>query len=302
MLKSFSVSAGNFLRSFSVKASSVVTLALLSGCLVHSNGGKTFFRETDSIHLYQPGDFIEYSVSGTYASTMTSFHSVSGTLRIDWSVPDPIYDPITGNQVTGLLKEVSTLNVGGNETHIVRYISQDIDGNIYLHAFDKDGTYYFWVNNSSGTPPSSLNKVQLWQSPLAITPSNYDIKFYVFDDCDNTNLCKTYLGSQTETGKVESDNVDIQTDPGVFNTFRVSVNGNDQPGSGVTSFLPINFLDTRSSCSSNGAYFNGQAYVFPQVGVVAMNMHCNASSGYPSFDYTFSFKHAGGSIALPSPS
>ena len=301
MLKSFSVSAGNFLRSFSVKATSVVTLALLSGCLVHSNGGKTFFRETDSIHLYQPGDFIEYSVSGTFGTGISAFHSVSGTLRIDWSSPNnPLLDPVTGSPVD-VLKEISTLSVDGGEIKTVRYISQDADGTVHLHAYDKDSTHSYWVNDAkSASTTAAMNPVTLLQSPLVVSGISYSNTFYLFDDCNYPGGCPTYLGYQAETDKVESNNENVQTDPGVFNTFRVSFSGSKfvDPSSGISAF-PIE-LDPRSSCGIGNDNFSGTANFFPQVGVVAMYVSCISTAG-PYFYYTFSFKHAGGSIVLPSP-
>ena len=306
MLKSFQLSANNFIRSFTVKASVITSLALLSGCLVHGGDVKTYMRETDNIHLYQADDFIEYNVSGHYIAGMTSFPAVSGTLRIEWSIPSPLYDPIINKLLTeNVLKEVSTLSLNGNETTTVRYISQDMDGSIYLHAFGKNGTYYYWVNDNGTTPPkptAALNKVKLWQSPLVADGSHISNTFHVFDNCDATNLCNMHLGYQTETDTVESDNYNIQTDSGVFNTFRVSFSGNKQldTGSGLAGF-PID-LDLRSSCGHNNANFSGTAYFYPQVGFVLMTVHCADAAGYPAFDYNFEFKRAGGSITLPSPS
>jgi len=301
MLKLFLL---NIKNNLSLKTSLVIVAmtVLLSGCLVHPERPKKFLRTTDSIHLYQPTDFIEYTVSGTFFPGSTSPQPVTGTLRIEWSVPaNPLMDPVTGATVDAL-KEISTLTLNGVETQTVRYISQDANGSVSLHAFDKDISTSYWVNDSK-TPSTTLamNPVTLIQSPLAVTGSSYTIPLHVFDGCSFPGGCATYLGSQVETDKVESDNVDIRTDPGIFNTFSVSFSGSKlvDSGSGLAAF-PIE-LDVRSACGLGNVTYSGTANVFPEVGVVYMGVNCFTSTNNESYIYYFSFKRAGGTIVLPSP-
>jgi hypothetical protein len=280
----------------------IATLVLLSGCLVNGGEQKTYYRTTDVLHIYKAGDFIEYNVYGPSTSANGTYvPPMSGTLHVQWYSTPELTDPLnpTGDTIP-VLKEVSTLTINGSTTETVRYISQDTDGTMYLHAFFND--VYYWANETTDTkaPPTELTKVKLWQSPFIATGDNISNTFQVYDHCDNTATpCGVRLGSQTETDKVESSDANIETNLGVFNTFRVSFSGNKQIDP-TNKVFPLN-LDVRNSCGLGNVNFSGLANVFPEIGVIFMSVSCSAlPAGYPSFSYSFEFKRS--NISLPTPS
>lgn len=278
-----------------------ISLLFFTGCLVHPNDSdkkKTYNRTTDNVHIYQAGDFIEYTVSGSISSG-GAFPSFRGTMRINWYANPDIFDPVSTNSIK-VLKEVTILTINGVETRTERYISQDTDattnGTIKLHAFYKPASAdLYWVSNLSVA--TALNEITVLKSPLMLNDS-YASTFNVFDNCDATNQCDQLLGYQSDDIiKVElSDEIAESTAAGFFNTFRVTFAGNKTlTGSGITSF-PIN-LDFRSSCGLGNTSYSGKANIFPEVGVIKMDVYCNSASTI--YNYTIEFKRAGGSITLP---
>lgn len=274
-----------------------IGLLSLTACLVHPSDAKkkTYNRTTDSVHIYKAGDSIEYSVYGQASVGFGSVSSITGTMKITWYANDNIIDPVSSTSYE-VLKEVTILNINGVETRSERYISQDTDGTIKLHAFYKPASAdLYWVSDAGITPPTALNEVIILKSPLMLNDS-YASTFYVFNDCNDTNLCSTSLGYQSDDAiKVEGTNETIEIQAGFFNTIRVTYSGNKILTSGVTSF-PIH-LDSRSSCGSGNTSYYGLANYMPEVGIIKMDVHCTAATAI--YTYTIEFKRAGGSIALP---
>jgi hypothetical protein len=243
---------------------------LLSGCLVEDKDPPPLTdRSTDSLRLIQAGDRIVYYIEGTRTVGFTAPSSFTGRMTVEW-FNDAIEDPNTpGTQQIPVLREVTTIEYdsGGGVT-TVRYITQDPDGNVYLHGYyNKPGMLYV---GEIGPTPYSYGPIQVVPSPLTMT--NYGSDYRVLQCSDATNTC-TNIRRLSEAVEYQSE-LDLVTRNGRrYNTLYYTYTGFLPDG--VLLPLPSPTpLDFRMACDENADVFNGEYYFFPEVGLVAFLSSC----------------------------
>lgn len=273
---------------------------LLSSCLVEKDKiVEKIARKTDTLRIYQNGDFIDYNLTAIIGSNGIP-STQYGTVRIKWESIAELQDPITLANIVStypVLKETTTLtyNDDGNSTPdatVVRYISQinadppDLaQGSMLLHAID-DGTDQYWPYPSNTTTPTNAPVIRpvILESPLVIgVNSPYD---YSILQCSNPSLCETKIYQFTEqTLNVVGASREVSTNLGIFsNPFEITFVGNTLPAPGST----IEFLgDIRDACgtSSDQISHNGTMFVIPEIGVIRMDHTCTNNTSGNSVTY-----------------
>ena len=283
----------------------LLTGLVVSGCLVDGGDSGTVYTPVDgSLHIYQANDYIVYDVNGQRSSGPSSLGvPISGTLRIEWNAHADLVNPLdpTGPRIE-VLEEVTTLTIGSTITESKRYISQDPDGTMYLHAFEKDLSEYYWVNTDLNptAPPLSLNKATLLDSPLTFDASVTDRKFNLFGSCNTSLLCNDLIGSQSETSTIQNGLVRIQLQRGIFDTYRMNIAGEKvhSVSSLNTTVFPI-VVDFRSSCNEKDADFTSSSNFYPSIGIIYQVASCASRDGsLRGFTYYIEYSYSGGSIQL----
>lgn len=265
----------------------------LSGCLVKKKDLEKIARTTDNLRVYQPGDYLIYNVSATRVPNLGGAPEIlSGTLRIDWIPHANLTVPFTGGTVTiPVLQEVSTLNLNGGASNegTTRYISQDGNGQVTLHAIEAIGTEdHFWLNTSGDADLSNLEYFTIFNSPITfgdqdfdsydpatdITTPNSTVNFYVLEDCEGNASCNSAVGQFIDDHDVVGDSNEITTNFGVFiNPFRIQFSGSATP----TPTFPVVF-DVRDVCGTQFTTHSGTMYVMPEIGMVEMSSTCADSN------------------------
>lgn len=247
---------------------------------------KTISRTTDSVRIYQPGDFIDYNVTAT---DLNSFVVTQGTLRIQWEQTPNLIDPIDSVSYP-VLKETTTLTFDDSvDATVIRYISQkpagDVDeGSITLYAIDDGsstaGNAAYWLYpNASTVPGSPIITPTIFDSPMAIgvTPSS-PVGYSAMEGCDN-GLCGTDIYTYSDNHSTNGDSTSITTNLGNFaDPFEVNFTGGTNPKSGVTLSV---LGDIRHACgdSINFLTHSGNMFIVPEIGMIQMTNTCQESGG-----------------------
>jgi len=252
-----------------------ILMLSISGCLVSEDKDLNTLigRSDDTLRTIQPGDFMEYSVSGQLTiANNTQFFS-EGTLNITWenaTIPSPFGDP---TQIS-VLKEVTTLTLTPSTFYeALRYIRQQPDGTIDVYAFNgRDQNEYYRVgplDNDLG----NIAPVSILHSDVKNTGAD-DINYKIAEGCETGQSCTTKILDIIERVTYDGD-AEIQTDVGKFNTLVLRYDN----GSFISAVNTIETLfDIRGACEFNKATFNGSYYVFPEVGIVRIDSNCNDGS------------------------
>lgn len=273
---------------------------LLSSCLVEKDKiVEKIARKTDTLRLYQNGDFIDYNLTAIISANGDIPITQNGIVRIKWESTSPLQDPITPETTYAVLKETTTLTYEGStqpDSTVVRYISQvttaPVDptapgvGSVLLHAID-DGTDQYWPYPPNTTTPtnSAVIRPVIIESPLAIgTNSPYD---YSILQCLNTGLCDAEIYTLNESRfEVVGDTREISTNLGIFsNPFEINFLGTTTPnGAPVIEFLG----DMRDACgtSSDQISHEGKIFVIPEIGVIRMEHTCSKSDTIANYILT----------------
>ncbi len=265
---------------------------LLSSCLVEEKDVETIARTTPNLRLYQAGDFIEYNVNIIIGSGAIN----QGTLHVKWEQTPDLIDPIDNNIThpelaeTTLLKETTTLyESDGIEivAAVIRYISQDSDGNITLYAID-DGTGLYWLYEpaNTGDLSSDVFLPVIFNSPVVITTVdnstlNSPLKFAVMEGCGETaGLCGIDIYEFSDGFHVVGDTTSVTTNMGIFsNPFEITFTGGTIPSNSPAIAI---LGDIRDVCgtSSDQVSHSGNMFVVPEIGMVQMTNLCqNFSTG-----------------------
>ncbi len=263
---------------------------LLSSCLVKKKDVEKISRTTDTLRIYQSGDFIEYNVSAVSGLTGTISQ---GVLHIQWENNEDLIDPIDPDIRHTVLKETTTLTYGDTiDATVIRYISQiDTDppglsqGSIVLHAID-DGADLYWLYDvdNKDIPTSAVITPIIFDSPMAVGNllSSSPLAFSVMEGCgtiSNPNLCGTEIYQFNDSFTVDGDSQEITTNLGIFsNPFRLSFSGGILPaGSLALSVLG----DFRHACgdSSETLSHNGNMFVMPELGIIQITNLCRVIEG-----------------------
>ncbi len=260
----------------------------LSACLVNHDNATTWQRTTDNLRIYQPGDYLNYELSG-YDVSGASASPITGSMQIKYATHAPLQKPapLNGESVNAMQEStVLSISLGGspiiNHT-VARYIVQDNLGNVTLHAFDnpnQNTNTYFWVTGDS--PNTSTSE----PTPVVITPSPYVVQnsSYRFNisDCNTTQTCTPEFEYMMETQKILRTE-DKVANVGKFSAFRVEFDNSTvtKTGSPSDPFINVDFREFCNSLSSTSTVttsFSGNMWVFPEVGVIKYEMSCTSGS------------------------
>lgn len=271
---------------------SLTVVTALSGCLVDKkklSQVTKISRTTDSLRLYQPNDFIEYNVRATVIDN-GSVTTASGTMQVLWESNPDLTDPIHSATIGPVLKETTKLTfdtASELDSTVIRYISQDGDGNITLHAIEGNGEFYWPTLEGNSTPTASVASPVIFGSPLAV---GFDplpvspVKFFVMEGC-GSGTCPTQLYQFSDSFTVLGDTTEITTNLGVFkDPFQLSFNGGTSTSN---SGLALSFLgDIRDACGDINESVThgtdaggGQLFVMPEIGIVQADYWCKVIVG-----------------------
>lgn len=268
-----------------------LSVLLVSGCLVgDDDDSNRYSRTTNAQRIYEDGDFIRYEIFATKTQPGFPPTTIEGTLRIRWSAIQ-IPAPYAGG-VLSVMKETSDLDLSdGTDTTYIRYIQQDASGTISLVAFGNEADPDF-VAPLGPDPLSNAAPVAINQSPAptgltsipvgsAIGSGNTTYGYHVMDDCLSPPSCASFMTEIADTinyigNASELYEYDIKTRIGEFNTIRYDYDLSFVNKNTIFSYI----LDQRMMCDANGLVFRGQAYLFPEVGVIEYFMDfCTANDG-----------------------
>lgn len=254
-----------------------ISITTLSSCLVEKKDLVQITSKTGNVHVYQPGEYIDYFVTAT-TSGIGGTTVQTGTLHIKWVSHGGLVRPGADTTLIPVVKEVATLTYDGassNPKGAVRYISQtDIanPGQITLHAINDVAGFTSWLStidlSGSNIPTESFT---IFESPLSVGLDQLPIGFYIMEGCDQASgTCVQPLGQYSDNMNTVGNTASITTNLGIVtNPFQISFNGTTIPGSG----FPI--LDVRNICGAATTTHAGTMFVIPEVGMIQMTNTCN---------------------------
>jgi len=270
--------------------------ALLSSCLVEKDDDvKKVSRTTDTLRIYQSGDFIDYNVEAQ-ANSGVSTTTRRGTLRIRWENTATFNDPF-GNPISPDLKETTTLTYDGStgpDAIIFRYISQvntdpaaPSQGSIILHAIDDGTLTYYWpypIDTSPSTTPVSTPVI--FDSPVTFgTPANSPQEFSVMDCTPAECPTNSKIYEYRNYFEVVGDSREIPTELAIFsNPFEVNLSGGTQPQNALGLSFVTDIFDICGD-STQTITHNGTMFVMPQIGVIRIDNTCRNTSTGDSVGY-----------------
>ena len=251
----------------------VAVLLPLGGCLVNedSDTRTTIYRTTDVVRPIVNGDFYDYRIVGniTNSGGGGSSQFVTGTLTVEYnddnSLPQPFGGALYPDRV---IREDTTLTLGGAVYTTKRYIQQNMDGSLQVLAA-KSGTELYRTgpaDNDTG----NLQPIVFLTSPVPLT-GDTNINFQYRQGCETLGdtTCASIITTINDT-VVYRGNSTIDTDVGKFNSIVYESTGS------ISTTTPNIRLDFRGACSSSNATFYVQTYIFPEVGIVYYDYTCTA--------------------------
>jgi len=277
--------------------------ALLSSCHIKQEDVETIKRTTANLRVYQPNDFIVYNVTTLTDSAPPS----RGTLRIEWDATADLLDPIDNTQYQ-VLKETTTLTYEENSIEadviVIRYISQDTDGNITLYAIDDGTVPLYWLHDlgDAGNLSAPISTPVIFDSPIAIgsppnTSLNSPVRFTVMEGCISGS-CKSEIYTFNDGFDIVGDTTEVTTNLGKFSDpFEINFSG----GSTADGASTISILgDIRDACgtSTDNILHSGTMFVVPEIGIVQMTNLCQNPTG-SQVQYIITINNT--NIPLPAP-
>lgn len=267
----------------------IIISSALSGCLVEKKIPETIASTDTNLHIYTDKQYIDYTVRIDDGGPSIQ----TGTLRVRWDSPQQqITNPLDTTQYD-VLKETTTLTIdgsSGNPDEIIRYIEQDSDGSMYLRAYGTlDPLNHSWLSDQLEAPPGTLQRYEIFRSPLPMTgPITLD-NFYVIGECTGTN-CPTeiahYYGRSFE---VVDSNKTVTTNSATFtNAYKIRFDATVDPSDPSAPLLDIFDVCGIGSFTTHTAYL----YVVPEIGIIQMESSCTDLGGVgvePVF-YTFTYE------------
>jgi hypothetical protein len=269
---------------------------LLSGCLVEKKDPDevvTIDRGTNLWHVYEADDYIEYDLTAEDATSLTQ-----GLLRVQWEQVANIADPFDSNTTYPVLKETTTLTYEGNtssepDVTVIRYISQDTNGVIKLHAIGdgtgtpSDPTLYWPYADPADPPTTPVIAPVLFDSPITFGDASNSNQAFSIMECD-VGLCDTEIYRYRDDSiSVVGDSNAVDTPLGKFgNPFQINYSGGTTTQNSQTVEFPG---DIRDACgtSSDTILSSGRFYVFPEIGIIKMVNSCQIiGSGGDTIIYT----------------
>jgi len=276
----------------------LISITTLSGCLVEKKEIKKFSRTTNNLRVYQPGDYITYNVTAVTVTNLSPPTTQTGTMTVQWNSHANLIRPFTGVPVP-VIQEVTTLSLNGaTDPGTVRYVSQDANGQVTLHAIEAPGlNTHYWLNTLGDATPTTTESFTTFVSPIAFGAIP-QIKFYVLEGCEVGASCGSPIGQYVDDQEVVGDSTPVSTNLGEFiNPFRISFSGSSNP-----SPAPLDVtIDIRNVCGSDttlhGYNSNGTMYVMPSIGMIRMENTCYEPVTQDTVYYTITIRNT--NIAFP---
>jgi hypothetical protein len=258
--------------------------ALLSSCLVDKQKVvEKIARKTDTLRIYQENDWIDYNVTVVNGSATPQY----GTLRIQWTKPADLTDPITPTTKYPVFKETTTLTYDGStqpDVIVVRYISQVKTtpmvsgdpgiGSIILHAIDDEVDKDYWPYPDRFTPSTSpVISPMIFKSPLSVG-SSFPATFSIME-CTSGQCAQEIYNFTDDTFVIVGDTREVTTNLGIFSDpFEINFTGGIVPASSAPA---VTFLgDIRDACGTSAERIthNGKMFVVPEIGIIQMTNTC----------------------------
>jgi hypothetical protein len=251
---------------FIFTVSSLATV--LSGCLVENKEPPPLIdRTTDNLRMIQSGDRIVYDLSGTRTTSFIP-SSISGTMTVTWS-DDVIIDPHNAPATIDVLREETVVeydNGGGNT--MIRYVTQDPDGSLHVHAYYDQSTIIYV---GALTSPPVYQPVEVLSSPLQMADSTFSYGVQPCGGIIYPDICANPSVKIINELNEFRGEVDLTIQAGRrYNTLFYSFTGSYLVDNGD---LPSP-LDYRTLCDANAIDFGGEYYYFPEVGLVEFFSSC----------------------------
>ncbi len=270
---------------------------LLSSCHIKQKDVETIKRTTENLRVYQPKDFIIYNVTALTNSATPS----RGTLRIEWDTTADLLDPIDSTTQYRVLKETTTLTYEEDSIEtgatIIRYISQDTDGNITLYAID-DGLVRYWLHDpvDTGNLSANISTPVIFDSPMTISP-NSSVHFTAMEGCVSGS-CKSEIYTFSDNVEIVGDSTEVTTNLGKFsNPFQRDFFG-ESTANGASTVSVVGDIRTACGTSMDNISYTGTMFVVPEVGIVQMTNLCqNPTGGQVQYIITIDSTN----IPLPAP-
>lgn len=275
----------------------LVAMSLVGGCLVsEGDTPPTIPRNSNDLRSIVSGDFFLYDVTGQITNVDGSSRTVTGTLKVEYTAEPSLPEPfgVTGF-IPNVFLEVTTLTLGSTQYTTNRYIQQNVDGSLQVIAARQNGEYY---RTSLDDITNTLDPIVYLTSPVPSTGDD-NIDFRYMRGCEATTNCDPG-GGQPAIAMTVSESVTysggevIDTNVGRFNSLRLDFSGSITPNYDNLLF------DFRGACSSRGASYEGQAYVFPEVGVVFYDYLCTANDGSGN-SHNFRVRLTQTNVTIPEP-
>ena len=247
---------------------------LLTGCLVENKDPPPLLDRDDSnlLRMIQAGDRIVYSLAGTRTTNFVPT-TVSGTMTVTW-INDQIVDPHSLDVIPVLREEAVIVFDQGGGTTTIRYITQDPDGSINVHAYYNkspiDQSSLVFMGNIDST---TYQPVLVQSSPM---PMVNKIISYRIQQCieSQTTCVEPSIKIIQETIEYRGEE-DITIRAGRrYNTLFYSFTGEYLLSNGD---LPSP-LDFRTLCDANAIIYDGEYYYFPEVGLVEFFSSCTGTN------------------------
>ncbi len=272
------------------------TLALgstLTACLVQHDTVKSYTISLPAKWpVFKDGHYIEFLYDIYLADGLPQ--KTTGLVKWTWEQSYQL-EPFTGTTITPIFRFSVLERLGDGEKKSVQYVTQDTDGNMFLHATEGIGSTLNAVRQNSywATPETTLIKpmqpspLQLLWSPIDTGTSNIIGEekatgtTYLVGPCDSAT-CPTAVTITMEQLRINKNDLtgaaieDVETPLGKFQAYRLDYTGKFLIDASVT-VVPPNF-DYRMSCWTPGVSglvtFNGSIWIYPSIGPVQLENSC----------------------------
>lgn len=269
-----------------------ISVTTLSGCLVEKKDLVEISSKTGNLHVYQPGEYIDYFVTATTTSVGGGTTVQTGTLHISWQAHAGLDRPGAPVELIPVVKEVTKLFYDGGSSlppGTVRFISQEgaadtNPGQMTIHAINDSTGETGWLHTDdiTGFTDVPTESFIIFESPLSVGLDQLPVSFHVMENCDITSgVCSTPSGQTSAVVGQYSDDMatvgnttPITTSLGIVtNPFQISFSGTTIPSNG----FPI--IDVRNVCGTTTTTHAGTMYVLPELGVIRMTNTCDDIAG-----------------------
>ncbi|MGD8569973.1 MAG: hypothetical protein PVJ39_17940 [Gammaproteobacteria bacterium] len=270
----------------------LVAMSLVGGCLVsEGDTPPTINRTTNDVRTIVSGDFYLYDITGQITNIDGTSRTVTGTLKVEYTA-DTLPEPFSQSGfIPDIFLEVTTLTLGSTSYTTNRYIQQNSNGSLQVLAATSGGELF---RTSSDDVTTTLNPIVYMASPVPVTGDD-SIDFRYMRGCETTsNNCDQGVAMTVAESVTYSGDAVIDTNVGRFNTLRLDFSGS------ITANFDNLLFDFRGACTTRGASYEGQAFVFPEVGIVFYDYLCTSADA-SGISHNFRVRLSQTNVPIPEP-